>query len=258
MSWPLQGFDELLNNLLTDYRNQFPEADLSQGSLVFMKSACYASAVWGIYQHQEWISRQILPDTADSEHLERHAWVRGLQRKLGETDAALLTRLLEYIRRPPAGGNRYDFVKWAKEVQGVASALCIPTGQGPGTVDVVILADPVTTGSEIPNADLLAAVYTYIVDLHPAASLLTRILAPEILTQNVTITLDAPGINPAIVAQDITAYMNALTLGQSLYRAQLISLAIGTSEGDVTVTTPAANVTATNYQVIRPGVINVA
>jgi uncharacterized phage protein gp47/JayE len=257
MSFVLPGFDELLNNLLTDYKNQFPEADISQGSLVFIKSACYASALWGLYQHQDWIARQILPDSADSEYLDRHAWVRGLERKLEESDAALLARLLEYIRRPPAGGNRYDYVKWALSVQDVASALCIPTGQGPGTVDVVILADPVTTGSEIPDAELLEAVYAYIIDLHPAASLLTRILAPEILIVDVTITLDAPGVNPVAVAQDITAYLNSLTVGKSLYLSQLINLAIGTSDGDVTVTAPVANVVPTDYQVIRPGVISV-
>ncbi len=30
-----------------------------------------------------------------------------------ETDAALLDRLLDVIRRPPAGGNKYDYRRWA-------------------------------------------------------------------------------------------------------------------------------------------------
>ncbi|MRR56970.1 MAG: hypothetical protein EG824_01975 [Deltaproteobacteria bacterium] len=254
MSFPLPAFDELLNALLTDYANQFPEADLSQGSLTFIKSACYSSALWSLYQYQQWISRQILPDTADSEYMERHAFVRGLERRAGETDAALLARLLDYIRRPPAGGNKYDCVKWALEVDGVQSAICIPTGQGPGTVDVVILA----AGAAQPSQALLAAVYAHIVDLHPAASLLTRVLAPEIVVQDITMTVNAEGVNPAAVAVEITAFMNSLALGQSLYIAQLISLALGTNYGDVTVTLPAANVVATNYQKIAPGVISVA
>lgn len=254
MSFPLPAFDELLNALLTDYANQFPEADLSQGSLTFIKSACYASALWSLFQYQQWISRQILPDTADAEYMERHAWVRGLERRAGETDAALLARLLDYIRRPPAGGNKYDYVKWALEVDGVQSAICIPTGQGPGTVDVVILAE----GSTQPSQELLEAVYAHIVDLHPAASLMTRVLAPEIIVQDITMTVDAEGVNPSDVAQEITTFMNSLALGQSLYIAQLISLALGTNYGDVTVSLPAANVVATNYQKIVPGVISVA
>lgn len=147
-----KSFDELLDAILTDYRNQFPEADTSQGSLIFIKSAVQASALWGIYKYQEWIGNQIFPDTAETEFLEHHAWVRGLSRVIGETDAELLTRLLDYIRRPPAGGNKYDYVKWALSLDYVSQAWCFPLGQGLGTVDVVILADADTTGSEVPSS----------------------------------------------------------------------------------------------------------
>jgi len=253
MSFPLPGFDELLNTLLTDYKNQFPDADTSQGSLIFIKSACYASALWGLYQYQEWIGRQMFPDTAEPEYMERHAWVRGVTRRAGETDAALLARLLDYIRRPPAGGNRYDYVKWALEVDGVGSAVCVPTGQGPGTVDVVITA----YGGAQPSEALLEAVYAHIIDLHPAASLLTRVLAPEIIIQDITLTIAAEGVDLAQAAQDITDFVESLPMGQSLYVSQLIALALGTAYGDVTVVSPAANVTATPYQMIRPGVVSV-
>jgi len=148
-------FDQLLDEILTDYRNQFPGVDTSQGSLVFIKSACMASALWGLYNYQDWISRQIFPDTADSEYMERHALVRGISRRDGETDATLLARLLEYIRRPAAGGNRYDYVKWAMEIDYVTAAWCFPVAQGPGTVDVVISADADHTGSEIPTSHTL-------------------------------------------------------------------------------------------------------
>lgn len=147
-----KDFDELLNDILTDYRNQFPEADTSQGSLIFIKNACLASAVWGLYHFQEWISKQIFADTADTEALEHHAWVRGLSRTYNETDLSLLTRYLEYIRRPPAGGNRYDYVKWAKAIDNVAAAYCYPLAQGLGTVDVVIVANEGNTGSEVPSS----------------------------------------------------------------------------------------------------------
>jgi len=257
MPFTVPSYDELLNGILTDYINQFPGIDTSKGSMVLIKSAAIASSMWGLYQHQRWIADQLFPDTADTENLEHHAWVRGVTRRNGETDADLLARLLEYIRRPPAGGNRYDYVKWALEVTNVKSAICIPTGQGPGTVDVVIMMDPVATGSEIPTEAHLAAVYAHIIDLHPAASLATRILAPEIITQDITITIAAAGVNPVIVAQDVTAYVNQLALGQSLFVSHLISLALGTNYGDVTVTLPAANVTATAYQKIKPGVVSV-
>jgi hypothetical protein len=86
--------------------------------------------------------------------------VRGLSRTYGETDAAYLARLLEYIRRPPAGGNKYDYVKWALEVDNVARAWCFPIAQGLGTVDVVVLANMDTTGNEIPSSSARIGINT--------------------------------------------------------------------------------------------------
>lgn len=144
-------FDALLAAMLTDWQNQNPDADLSRGSLIYMKSACLASALWGIYKYQDWIARQIFPDTAETAYLEHHAWTRAITRLSGESDAALLARVLDDIRRPPAGGNQYDYIKWALEIDGVARAYCVPLAQGLGTVDVIILADVAVTGSEIPS-----------------------------------------------------------------------------------------------------------
>ncbi len=43
-----------------------------------------------------------------------------------ESDASLLERLLELIRRPPAGGNKYDYRNWALSVDGVTAAYVYP------------------------------------------------------------------------------------------------------------------------------------
>jgi uncharacterized phage protein gp47/JayE len=156
-----KSFDELLNEILTDYRNQFPSADISAGSLIFIKSACLASALWGEYKYLGWIAKQIFPDTADTQQLEHHAWVRGITRTYGENDASLLSRLLDDIRRPPAGGNKFDYVKWAREVNNVARAWCYPIPGGAlGHVDVVVLANSQTTGSEIPSSSARIGVVT--------------------------------------------------------------------------------------------------
>jgi len=148
----LQEFDEILNKILVDYRNQLPGCDTSKGSMAAIKAACLASGVWGINAYQAWIARQIFSDTADPEYMEHHAWTQGIFRKIGESDADLLARDLEIRRRPPAGGNRYDFIRWAKEVDHIVDAYCIPWGQGAGTIDVVIIADKTFTGAEIPSA----------------------------------------------------------------------------------------------------------
>ena len=48
-----KDFDDLFNTILTDYKNQFPTADTSQGSLIYIEAACLASALWGIYYYQD-------------------------------------------------------------------------------------------------------------------------------------------------------------------------------------------------------------
>ena len=91
------------------------------------------------------MANQIFPDTCDTNNLDHHAWVRGISRTAGQLDDALLTRILEYIQRPPAGGNKYDYVKWAMSIDNIAAAWCFPIARGLGTVDVVILANSETT-----------------------------------------------------------------------------------------------------------------
>ena len=257
MPFAVPTYDELLQAILTDYLNQFPGVDTSKGSLVYVKSAAIASAFWGLYQHQRWIADQAFPDTADTENLEHHAWVRGITRKANETDADLLARLLEYIRRPPAGGNKNDYVKWALEVTNVKAAYCVPLGQGVGSVDVVIVADP-STGSEIPNEALIAEVWAYIDERRPVTAKYTRVLAPEIVLQDIDIAGTGAAFNAVQTALDITAYLGAFVPGQPLYRSQLGNFAIVNGADDVLVGIPETNVVPAAMQIIRPGVVNVA
>jgi uncharacterized phage protein gp47/JayE len=257
-----QSFDDLLNGFLTDYQNQVDAdgnpIDTSKGSLAFIKSACMASALWGIYKAQDYIADQIFPDTSDSANLEHHVYIRGiLPRKPGELDAALLSRLLAYIRRPPAGGNQYDYVQWAVGITGVAAAYSVPLSQGPGTVDVIVVADPVSTGSEIPSADLLTAVKSYIDSVRPVTAKYTRALAVSLLPTDVTVTGTGANFDKAQTIADITAYLNAFIPGQTLFPAALTYMAVTNGADNVTATVPAAPIVPTSSQAIRPGVISV-
>ena len=395
-----KDFDTLFAAVLTDWRNQFPEADLSKGSLIYMKSACLASVLWGLYKYQDWICKQIFADTADTAYLELHGWTRGISRNVGETDADYLARILEYIRRPPAGGNQYDYIKWAKEVDGVAQAFCVPLGQGLGTVDVIILADVDTTLSEIPSSSarigvntsvsagklvdsaahfstahavaagdivenpirgtkttvttvdsatqltlvanifpfagepyiihahtgvnttatanklidsagafnnatytvnpgdivenitdntsstvvtvdsatqltlatdiflatgksyvirgLVAQVKAYIDPLRPVTASKVTIFPPTPVSQAVTMTVTGTGIDLTAIAANITAYINTMIPGQTLYKAKLVQIAMDGGAANATVSTPASDVTATTYQMIRAGAVNVS
>ncbi|KJS29552.1 MAG: hypothetical protein VR64_20595 [Desulfatitalea sp. BRH_c12] len=268
MAWD-KSFDEELAQILTDYRNQswidpdtgqiLAPPDTSIGSLVFISAAVLASAKWGLHRHQSWIARQIFADTADSANLEHWCWTRGIYRNAGESDASLLARYLIAIREPAAGGNRTDYVRWALEVATVAAAWCIPLGNGPGTIDVLILAAADATGSEIPDQALLDAVHTYIDARNPAEMHADdlRVMAPFVVIQDVTMTIAGTAADPAEVAADITAYLAGMTPGQDLHPTRLAAFAIAAGEDSAEVATPAAPVATTEYQVIRPGVITV-
>lgn len=150
MSYTIPTFDALLDQILTDYRNQ--SAEISAETTI--RAACLASAIWGAYKYQEYLSKQPFPDTADTENLNHHGAVQGVTRLTDETDADYLARILDDIQNPAAGGNLYDYRQWTEEIYGVAAAYVVPLAQGDGTVDVVVVADEDLTGSEIPSASM--------------------------------------------------------------------------------------------------------
>lgn len=325
-----KDFDALFHELMTDWQNQFPDADLSRGSLIWMKSACLASALWGLYKYQGWISAQIFPDSADAGQLEHHAWVHGMSRNAGEADTALLARLLAHLRRPPAGGNKYDYEKWAASVDCVARAWCIPEGQGLGTVDVLILADAALTGSEIPSShalsgtvsgaapyrlidaaadftnpsaavrigdiavnesvpaqavvtaveggaqlaldadiftapgqayalkSLTAQVREYIDTVRPVTASILRVAPPVVITADVAMTVSGEGVNTAAIAAEITALLNTMQPGQTLYLSRLVAAAIRGGAENAVVSVPAADIPAGVREMIRAGAVTVA
>ena len=80
-----------------------------------------------------------------------------------ESDEALRERTLEHIRTPANSGNIAHYVQWAKEVSGVWRVKVYDLARGPGTVDVVIIAD----GNESAPPKLLEAVENNIESQRP-------------------------------------------------------------------------------------------
>lgn len=56
-----------------------------------------------------------------------------------ESDESAYSRYEYKVQNPDTGGNKYDYVRWAQEVDGVGAAKCIPRWDGNGTVKVVIV-----------------------------------------------------------------------------------------------------------------------
>lgn len=90
-----------------------------------------------------------------------------------ESDAALLSRLLERIRRPPSGGNKNDFRQWAESIDGVTSAFIYPLRRGEGTVDIAI-----TSGDTVPSDEIVQATQAYIDEVRPVTAKSVYVLKP--------------------------------------------------------------------------------
>ena len=252
-------FDELLNGILTDYHNQFPDLDTSVGTLVFIKSSCLTSMLWGAYRHQGYIADQIFPDTANTVNLEHHAALRDILRTSAELDASLLARLQDMERSPPAGGNQYDYIKWALSIDDVAAAWCFPTARGDGTVDVVIMANATTTGSEIPTDALRTTVKTFIDSVRPVGPGTTsvQVIAPTATPTAVTIVGTGLNWDPVSAAANINSYMLGLVPDQKLFLSQLLSICVANGADNAVISAPSGDITPASHHMVRPGVINV-
>lgn len=80
-----------------------------------------------------------------------------------ESDDALRERTLEHIRTPANSGNIAHYRQWAREVPGVSKVRIYDLARGPGTVDVVLIADD----NEAAPQKLIEAVEEHIESVRP-------------------------------------------------------------------------------------------
>lgn len=162
-----------------------------------------------------------------------------------ETDAALRERLLAHLRRPPAGGNAYDYYRWAMEVPGVEQAFVYPLRRGLGTVDIAILTD-----SGLPSPDVVAAAQKYIDERRPVTAKNALVLAPVRVTVPIAVRVSlVPGYTLDAVktaaTSALSAYFAKLKPGESVYKSHIEGIITGIAGvQDRLLTTPASNVTA--------------
>lgn len=176
-----------------------------------------------------------------------------------ESPAALLMRLLELLRNPPAGGATYDYKRWAKEVDGVADATVLPKRRGPNTVDVVI-----TGANGAPSDQVISNCAAYIDTLRPVTAEVF-VYAPLIRAVDATANIElASGYTMADVQKAAqaaySAELSTLAPGALLKRSRLGTV-LGNLAGvaDYSLLTPTGNVAATDLPGavgwIRPGTL---
>jgi uncharacterized phage protein gp47/JayE len=160
-----------------------------------------------------------------------------------ESSLSLLNRYLDVIRRPPAGGNQYDYRRWAREVPGVADAWVYPLRGGLGTVDVAIVGD-----DGLPNPELIEAVGYAIEIRRPAGGRAGKVFAPkELFVDVLADVMLADGYRLEEVMETgrkhIAAAFRLLAPGEVLRRSQLEGI-LSNLPGvtDRALLTPPANV----------------
>ncbi|HEC1649410.1 TPA: baseplate J/gp47 family protein [Yersinia enterocolitica] len=159
-----------------------------------------------------------------------------------ESQADLLARLLDIIRRPPAGGNKYDYKRWALEIPGVTAAYVYPLRRGLGTVDIVI-----TSADGLPSEAIIAATQAHIDDVRPVTAKSSLVMSPTIKTFDIDLKVTLSGITldiaTALIKETLNNYINRLIPGETFIRSQaemLVSLITGVT--DRQIITPANNV----------------
>lgn len=167
-----------------------------------------------------------------------------------ETDASLLDRLLDRLRRPPAGGNKHDYKQWALEIDGVSQAYVYPLRRGLGTVDIAI-----TSAGSLPSAEIINNTQSHIDNLRPVTAKNALVLAPTIKLINITVavatTKDLATIT-TFIAEAVTAFFADLAPNDALIKSQLEAVISDVSGViDRQLTAPAANYTPNPSGVIE-------
>lgn len=93
MTYVKPSLSALIEQARLDIETRLPGADarLRHSVLDVIGARVPSGALFGLYGYAEWISRQILPDTADGEYLARHASIWGLARKAARAATGQVT-----------------------------------------------------------------------------------------------------------------------------------------------------------------------
>lgn len=145
-------YQAIRDAILRDIANQAPSANVASDGDYAVRANAHAAAIEGLYQHQQWIVRQLFPDTADADYLERHAGLRGLTRK----SATSATGTITFSGIP---GSAVPIGTEAKTTTGVAFVTTSTDVIGAGGT-VAIAAQASATGSSGNQAAATALTLT--------------------------------------------------------------------------------------------------
>ncbi|MQX36808.1 baseplate J/gp47 family protein [Roseospira navarrensis] len=90
MPWTTPTLQQLTDQLTADMQARLPGAEATPRTVLGTVGRAVAGAVSGLHAYLRWVSRQVLPDTAETAWLERHAGIWGLARRPATASAGAL------------------------------------------------------------------------------------------------------------------------------------------------------------------------
>lgn len=241
-----KSFDEFLNDILADYRSQKPDADTAAATLIFIKSACFASALWGLNNQINETGKKPFPDKCNLDDLKHWAQIKGILNidayiESNGTFTALASEVLSRMQNPGGGGNKTDWERWAGEcsydhgtyVEMVFKTRPWEDKRYTGSVDIVITSNRTNAqgGEQEPTDELIQTVSDYIESRRSLGIAKDFLVhgATKVL-QGVSMSLSDGDVQVSdalidAIEGDIIEYMKGIIPGGTLYRAQLEAIA---------------------------------
>lgn len=136
MTFTRPTLSDLIERARADFETRLPGADARlRHSVLDVLARVHGGAAAGLYGYLDYLAAQILPDTADAEHLARHAAVWGIRRKGATPAVALATATGVDGTVIPAGAQarRAD-----GELYALASAGTLAGGEAEVRVEAVL------------------------------------------------------------------------------------------------------------------------
>lgn len=173
-----------------------------------------------------------------------------------ETDTELRARYYEFISHPITSGNKWQYIMWAKSVDGVGDAKCQPLWNGNGTVKVII----VDSKKQIAPPELIDNVKKYIEEQQPIGATLTVVTAEE-KSINISCKLDCEPDSIDIVKANLEEYLRNISFAKGYISyaktGQIIMDTAGVTDyTDLLVNGDMANIPITDTEIAVLGVVS--
>lgn len=144
MTFTTPDYENIKSGILRDIVNQQPDAEVGEDSDYAVRASGEAAAIEGLYQHQQWLFKQIFPDSADDDNLIRHANEKDINRKDANAASGFAT-LSGSVGAPIPAGTE------GKTITGIAFVTTASAvTDGSGTAVIAISASVAGVSGNLP------------------------------------------------------------------------------------------------------------